>query len=219
MADSNVNRPSRSEQSSANARDAPQASSKPSKIDQSLDEIIASRKGGQISAVQKKKKNNEIEGAVDGVVVQKKRAVQALDNAAASGFSGRLVVATDNEVERHFKRGRLVDMTDLNPNPALNFATTGHDYLTAKISEGEVMEKQLIPTWKQQNGGHIPPTLVNFTRIRKCSYYQNIIQDDAGEEDGVQVEEEDHPDPMPRPRRRGRPRLRLCASQHEATQL
>ncbi|KAI2778191.1 hypothetical protein F4815DRAFT_501484 [Daldinia loculata] len=185
MADSNVNRPSRSEQSSANAPGAPQASSKPSKIDQSLDEIIASRKGGQISAVQKKKKN-EIEAAVDGVVVQKKRAVQALDNAPASGFSGRLVVATENEVERHFKHGRLLDMTDLNPNLAIKPPMS----MNAILGE-ELGINHLISMWKQQNGGHIPPTWVNFTRIRGGSRLQSRIQEPHGEvDDDLELEPE-----------------------------
>ncbi|KAI0844576.1 hypothetical protein F5Y00DRAFT_266404 [Daldinia vernicosa] len=81
---------------------------------------------------------------------QKKRAVQDLEKAAESGFSGRLVVAMDDSIKRHSKRGRLIDMADLSDRPAINFSLHGPNHMTAKFGEGEVMERDLIPLWKQQ---------------------------------------------------------------------
>ncbi|KAI0844573.1 hypothetical protein F5Y00DRAFT_273894 [Daldinia vernicosa] len=204
MADSNVNRPSSSGQSSVNARDASQASSKPSKIDQSLDEIIASRKAGQISVAQKKKRENqaaaidnfitqqkrEANGPVDGaVVIQKKRVTQDLDEAVASGFSRHSVTTTENNVESHFKRRRLIDITDFSNRSAINFSSHGSGHMTAMFEPGEINGTDLISRWRQQNGGYIPRTIATLTRIRDSSRLESYLTGPIGEVSEEPVEE------------------------------
>ncbi|KAF3056361.1 hypothetical protein GL218_06429 [Daldinia childiae] len=181
MADSNVNRSSRSEQSSANARDAPESSSTPSKIDQSPDEIITSRKGkGQVSVAQKKR---EAEGPVDGaIVVQKKPAVQAPENAAASGFSRSLMVATEKEDDLGFKRELFRKLIGLNPDIKYSISESGYDQATP---EEKFMVNHLTSMWKQKNGGYIPPSLITVTRLRHGTSRQRFMQEDPGDEDRV----------------------------------
>ncbi|KAI4868251.1 hypothetical protein F4820DRAFT_445390 [Hypoxylon rubiginosum] len=81
-------------------------------------------------------------------------------------LSGRVVMATESDAHRTFKRGKLVDIEDVSRNPAPNFVIPSHNRINGVMQEGDVLESQLIPIWKQQNNGVIPPTLFSFTSLR-----------------------------------------------------
>ncbi|KAI8963167.1 hypothetical protein F5Y11DRAFT_346851 [Daldinia sp. FL1419] len=105
---------------------------------------------------------------------------------ARGAFEADFGTAIDEpQVERHFKYSCLVDMTDRSQVPALNFATRGCSQMQAVFNEGSVLENTLVPAWRDQNGGAIPPTLVTMTRLRRSQRFLGERDVPTGDVDGL----------------------------------
>ncbi|KAI1480343.1 hypothetical protein F4774DRAFT_425121 [Daldinia eschscholtzii] len=167
MADSNANRSPRSEQPSANAPGRSEARLQAARPGQSQNQLVQSSGVGQVAG--------------------RKRGSEVSDLDPTDGYSGRVVMTTQDQVQNHFRRGRLVDMTDLSQHPARNLVVPGRNHLTGVFTEGHVMENQLLPIWRQQNGGVIPETLVSLTRLRPGARLQAQLGEHVGTPDNARL--------------------------------
>ncbi|KAI1469604.1 uncharacterized protein F4812DRAFT_457004 [Daldinia caldariorum] len=166
MADSNANQFPRSQQPSANARGGSEVHTQVADERRRSEQPSVNAQGSSGAhpqAANPSQPQNQLARATGGDrAADQQRGSGLLHLDPNDGLSGRVALNEQDEVESRYHRGRLVDMTDLNAQPARNFV-------------------------RQQNNGTMPRTLVQLTRINRGSRNRGIISDRLDGPDNIRT--------------------------------